>query len=111
MSEETRGVVRERVTGRPDIFVKEWFADYLWDLFCPGCQTPVLARMIADALEEMGIGDKAIMVGCVGCGGIFKRIALPDEYVKVIGGREHLLRSNGLSPDLIEEKILKEVES
>lgn len=70
MSEETRGVVRERVTGRPDIFVKEWFADYLWDLFCPGCQTPVLARMIADALEEMGIGDKAIMVGCVGCGGI-----------------------------------------
>jgi len=59
MSEETRGVVREKVTGRPDIFVKEWFADYLWDLFCPGCQTPVLARIIAEALEELGIGDEA----------------------------------------------------
>ncbi len=59
-----------------------------------------------------GLGSAvAEVLADVGYGGIFKRIALPDEYVKVIGGREHLLRSNGLSPDLIEEKILKEVES
>jgi 2-oxoglutarate ferredoxin oxidoreductase subunit beta len=70
MSEETKGLVRERITGRPEIFHREWFADYLWDLFCPGCQTPVVARAIAEVLVELGIGDKAIMVGCVGCSGI-----------------------------------------
>jgi 2-oxoglutarate ferredoxin oxidoreductase subunit beta len=70
MSEDAKNVVKERVTGRPEIFVREWFADYLWDLFCPGCQTPVVARMIAEALDEVGVGDEAIMVGCVGCGGI-----------------------------------------
>jgi 2-oxoglutarate ferredoxin oxidoreductase subunit beta len=70
MSDETKELVKERVTGRPEIFVREWFADYLWDLFCPGCQTPVVARAIAEVLEDLGIGDKAIMVGCVGCGGI-----------------------------------------
>jgi 2-oxoglutarate ferredoxin oxidoreductase subunit beta len=70
MSEEAKSVLKERVTGRPEIFVREWFADYLWDLFCPGCQTPVVARMIAEVLEDLGIGDEAIMVGCVGCGGI-----------------------------------------
>ena len=70
MSEETIGAVKEKVTGRPEIFVREWFADYLWDLFCPGCQTPVVARMIAEALDDLGIGDEAVMVGCVGCSGI-----------------------------------------
>jgi 2-oxoglutarate ferredoxin oxidoreductase subunit beta len=70
MSEDAKNVVKERVTGRPEIFVREWFADYLWDLFCPGCQTPVVARMIAEALDDVGVGDEAIMVGCVGCGGI-----------------------------------------
>ncbi len=70
MSEEAKGLVRERVAGRPEVFVREWFADYLWDLFCPGCQSPVAGRIIAEVLEELGIGDKAIMVGCVGCSGI-----------------------------------------
>ena len=70
MSETSKEVVKERVTGRPEIFIREWFADYLWDLFCPGCQTPVVARAIAEVLVELGIGDKAIMVGCVGCSGI-----------------------------------------
>ena len=70
MSDETKGLVKEKITGRPGIFTREWFADYLWDLFCPGCQTPVVARAIAEVLDELGIGDKAIMVGCVGCSGI-----------------------------------------
>ncbi len=70
MNKETKDVVKDKVTGRPAIFVREWFADYLWDLFCPGCQIPVAARIIAETLEELGIGDKAIMVGCVGCSGI-----------------------------------------
>ncbi|MBE0480154.1 MAG: 2-oxoglutarate oxidoreductase [Dehalococcoidia bacterium] len=63
-------MAKQKVTGRPSIFVREWFADYLWDLFCPGCQTPVVARIVAEALDELEIGDKALMVGCVGCGGI-----------------------------------------
>lgn len=70
MSEQGRSLAREKVAGRPEIFIREWFADFLWDLFCPGCQTPVVARIIAEVLDEVGIGDKAIMVGCVGCGGI-----------------------------------------
>ena len=70
MSETSKEEVKERVTGRPEIFIREWFADYLWDLFCPGCQTPVVARAIAEVLVELGIVDRAIMVGCVGCSGI-----------------------------------------
>ena len=70
MSDQGKSPTREKVAGRPGIFIREWFADYLWDLFCPGCQTPVVARIIAEVLDELGIGDKAIMVGCVGCGGI-----------------------------------------
>ncbi|GAG07443.1 unnamed protein product, partial [marine sediment metagenome] len=44
--------------------------DFLWELFCPGCQTPVVARIIAEAFDELGIGDKAIMVAGVGCHGM-----------------------------------------
>ena len=70
MSKETKELTKKRLVGRPTLFVREWFADYLWDLFCPGCQIPIAARMVAEALEELGIGDRAVMVGCVGCGGI-----------------------------------------
>lgn len=70
MTGGTKDIAKKKVTGRPEIFTKEWFADYLWDLFCPGCQTPIVARAVAEALDELGIGDEAVMVGCVGCGGI-----------------------------------------
>jgi 2-oxoglutarate ferredoxin oxidoreductase subunit beta len=70
MSDEGKALVKERVAGRPEIFIREWFADYLWDLFCPGCQTPIVGRIVAEVLDDLGIGDTAIMVGCVGCSGI-----------------------------------------
>lgn len=70
MNEGASGMIKEKVTGRPDIFLKEFYADYLWDLFCSGCQIPIVARIFAEALDEIGVGDRAIMATGVGCSGI-----------------------------------------
>jgi 2-oxoisovalerate ferredoxin oxidoreductase beta subunit len=35
--------------------------------YCPGCGHGVLHKMIAEAIDDMGIQDKAILVGPVGC--------------------------------------------
>lgn len=72
MSEETGGMVKEKVAGRPFLLTGEWWYDFLWDMFCPGCQTPLVARMVAENLEELGIGDKAIVIGGVGCHGMLQ---------------------------------------
>ena len=36
-------------------------------MYCPGCQEPVIHRVIAEALEEMEIDGKAIGLLGVGC--------------------------------------------
>ncbi len=70
MNEKTDAMEKEKIIGRPALLAGEWFSDFLWELFCPGCQTPVVARIIAEAFEELGIGDRAIMVAGVGCHGM-----------------------------------------
>lgn len=70
MNEKTDAMEKERIIGRPALLAGEWFSDFLWGLFCPGCQTPVVARIIAEAFEELDIGDRAIMVAGVGCHGM-----------------------------------------
>jgi 2-oxoisovalerate ferredoxin oxidoreductase beta subunit len=35
--------------------------------YCPGCGHGVLHKLIAEAIDDMGIQDKAILVGPVGC--------------------------------------------
>ncbi len=70
MSKETKNIAKEVVVEKPLLLRGEPWMDIIWDLFCPGCQIPLVGRLVAESLEELGIGDKAIMVGCVGCTGI-----------------------------------------
>jgi len=35
--------------------------------YCPGCTHGIIHRLVAEALEELGVGDKAIGVAPVGC--------------------------------------------
>ncbi|NLC95384.1 MAG: MFS transporter, partial [Bacilli bacterium] len=34
--------------------------------YCPGCTHGIIHRLVAEALEELGVGDKAIGVAPVG---------------------------------------------
>jgi len=36
--------------------------------YCPGCGHGILSKMIAETIDELGIQDKTILVGPVGCG-------------------------------------------
>lgn len=70
MSEKTKEVAKQVVVEKPLLLQGEAWMDILWDLFCPGCQIPLVGRLVAESLEELGVNDNAIMVGCVGCTGI-----------------------------------------
>jgi 2-oxoglutarate ferredoxin oxidoreductase subunit beta len=35
--------------------------------YCPGCGHGIVHRLIAEVLEELGLGDRTILVGSVGC--------------------------------------------
>lgn len=35
--------------------------------YCPGCGHGVLHKLIAEAIDDFGIQDRAVLVGCVGC--------------------------------------------
>jgi 2-oxoisovalerate ferredoxin oxidoreductase beta subunit len=35
--------------------------------YCPGCGHGVLHKFVAEAIDDFGIQDKAVLVGCVGC--------------------------------------------
>ena len=58
---------KERVVGTPSLFVQEWWTSFLWDMYCPGCQTPLVGRIVAEVIEELGIGDDTVMVMGNGC--------------------------------------------
>ena len=36
--------------------------------YCPGCSHGVVNKLIAEVIEEMGMGDKSVGVSPVGCG-------------------------------------------
>lgn len=79
MNEETKAIAKERVAAKPILLEGEPWMDILWDLFCPGCQIPLVGRIIGEAFAELGIGDKAIMVGSVGCTGILIASIMVDR--------------------------------
>jgi 2-oxoglutarate ferredoxin oxidoreductase subunit beta len=35
--------------------------------YCPGCTHGIIHRLIAEVLEEMGVGDRSVGVAPVGC--------------------------------------------
>ncbi|MEA3442667.1 MAG: thiamine pyrophosphate-dependent enzyme [Chloroflexota bacterium] len=63
MSEKTEVATRERVTGRPRLLIKQK-AGFV---YCPGCHHPLVARAVAEVLEELKVDDKAIGVFDIGC--------------------------------------------
>lgn len=62
MPEEAE-MLRERVAGRPRLLVPQ-IAGFV---YCPGCHQPLVARAIAEVLEELEMGDNAIGVFGIGC--------------------------------------------
>ncbi len=56
--------------------------------YCPGCEHGILTRLIAVALEETGIQDRAVMVDSVGCS------VLAYDYLKC----DHIQAPHGRAP-------------
>lgn len=63
MSKEARVVTKELIAGRPKLLVPQT-AGFV---YCPGCQEPLTARVIAEVLEEMEMGGQSIGVFDIGC--------------------------------------------
>ncbi len=59
--EPGKAVVKEKVAGPPRLALEPPFAG------CPGCQHPTVGRIIAEVLDEMGVGDRAIMLDGIPC--------------------------------------------
>jgi len=62
MNEQLK-MVREKVAGRPKLLVPQT-AGFV---YCPGCQEPLAARIIAEVLEELEVGGKSIGIFDIGC--------------------------------------------
>ncbi|MGC9209439.1 MAG: thiamine pyrophosphate-dependent enzyme [Nitrososphaeria archaeon] len=54
--------------------------------FCPGCEHGLLLKFIAMALDELGITERAVMVGSVGCSTLAYKF-LDVDYVQAPHGR------------------------
>jgi len=54
---------RGKVTGMPSL----WVQRPIVIPFCQGCQHGSIGRLICENVEEMGLDDRAILVGGVGC--------------------------------------------
>lgn len=63
MNTETKSRSREVVCTRPAVMPES----LVWAMYCPGCQEPVIGRIIGEALDELGVADRAIMIIGVGC--------------------------------------------
>jgi len=62
MSEQVE-MIREKVAGRPALLMPQTAAF----VYCPGCQEPLAARVIAEVLEELEMGGKSIGIFDIGC--------------------------------------------
>jgi len=63
MNEGAQGIVKESLVVRPRLCPES----PAWATYCPGCQEPLVSRIIADTLEELGVDGRAIMLIGVGC--------------------------------------------
>ncbi|MFA4839586.1 MAG: 2-ketoisovalerate ferredoxin oxidoreductase, partial [Candidatus Neomarinimicrobiota bacterium] len=50
-----------------DVYERKPGADKLTTTYCPGCGHGNLHKLIAEALEEFGVRDRAIFISPVGC--------------------------------------------
>ncbi len=56
-----KGLTREKVAGPPRLALEPPLAS------CPGCQHPTIGRMAAEVLDELGVGDKAVVLDAIPC--------------------------------------------
>ena len=70
------------IAGKPRL----WHRDAGRFPYCPGCQSPLLERLLSETIEELGIEDHVIGVTGVGC---HARMCLPVDIdaVQAIHGR------------------------
>jgi 2-oxoglutarate ferredoxin oxidoreductase subunit beta len=54
-------VTKDNVAGPPRLALDPPLAG------CPGCQHPTVGRMVAEVLDELGVGDKAIVFDAIPC--------------------------------------------
>ncbi len=59
--DKDKAVIKEKVAGPPRLALEPPFAE------CPGCQHPTVGRIIAEVLDELGVGDKAIALDGIPC--------------------------------------------
>ena len=84
MNEELRPVYK-----RPKYLVREPMR------YCPGCSHGVISRLIAEVIEELDIGERAIGVSGVGCSGRSWRYIRTD-WVKTPGHGRTLAAATGV---------------
>jgi len=70
--------------------------------YCPGCDHGILAKLIAKAIQELGIWDRAVMVGSVGCSTLVY-YTLDVDYLQAPHGRAPAVMTaiKRLRPDLV----------
>ena len=75
---------------KPTSFYKEFtrkgVEDVITTHYCPGCGHGVLHKMIAEAISELGIQDKTILVSPVGCS-VFAYYYFDTGNIQVAHGR------------------------
>lgn len=64
LSYESEITIMEKIIGRPSLLLP---SDELPLAFCPGCQDPIVGRIIAEVLEETDLAEKAVCVLGIGC--------------------------------------------
>ncbi len=69
--------------------------------YCPGCEHGLLLKFIGMALEELGVVDRAVMVGSVGCS------TLAYKFINV----DYVQAPHGRAPSIMQAIKLLEPES
>jgi len=89
---------KKKVCGKPEI----WKDPPGAAMYCPGCQHPVIDRVISEVLEEMNIDGKAICVLGVGCHA-FVQVAWDLDILSCAHGRalDSATAVKRLNPDAI----------
>ncbi|MCK5832454.1 2-oxoacid:acceptor oxidoreductase family protein [bacterium] len=78
--------VLRKPTGFMDTFVFKPGQDKENTHYCPGCGHGILHKLIAEAIEDFGIGDRTIMVSPVGCS-VFVYYYFNTGNIQVAHGR------------------------
>ncbi len=69
-----------------DVYERRPGTDKITTTYCPGCGHGILHKLIAEALEDFGVGDRSIFISPVGCS-VFAYYYFNTGNVQVAHGR------------------------